>query len=98
WMSASGYRLSGYRTAIYQVGYLLPNHYFPDVDSGWVAFSSPPSGCYYVSMLLEEWNGSNWLYVDYRDFVNRVAIGTGTCNGGGGGGSCPPDWHTASMP
>lgn len=97
WMSASGYNQTGYRTAIYQIGYLLPNHFFSNLDSGWVAFSSPPSGCYYVSMLLEEYNGAQWVVVDYRNFVNRVAIGTGNCNGGGGGGSCTPDSHTACM-
>ena len=95
WMAQGGYRTTGYRTAVYQIGYLLPNHFFSNLDSGWVAFGTPPSGCYYVSMLLEEWNGSAWVYVDYRDFDDRVAIGTGSC--GGGGGSCTPDNRTACM-
>jgi len=96
WFAQSGYRMTGYPTAIYQLGFLMPNHYFPNVNSGLIPFSSPPSGCYYVSMLLEEYNGSGYPYVDYADFTNRVAIGSGSCSPGGGG-ACVPDSHTACM-
>src|ERR1044071_2635943 len=68
WMSAGGYRQFGYRTAIYTLGQLLPNAYFPNVDSGNISFSSPPSGCYYGSMLLAEYQtDGTWAYMDYVD-------------------------------
>jgi hypothetical protein len=83
WMSAGGYRQFGYRTAIYTLGQLLPNAYFPNVDSGNISFSSPPSGCYYGSMLLEEYQtDGTWAYMDYVDFTNLISIGGVPCSAG----------------
>lgn len=68
WFSEGGYRQFGYSTAKYTLGTLLPNYYFYSIDSGWVAFSVPPTGCYYVSILLEEYQSTGtWEYVDYID-------------------------------
>ena len=84
WMSQGNYRQSGYYTAQYTLGSLSPNHYFYDISSGTIAFSLPPTGCYYVSMLLEEYQGnSTWYYVDYIDFSNKVSV-----NNGCGSSSC----------
>jgi hypothetical protein len=77
WMSAGGYRQSGYYTLQWQLGQLEPNHYYYDLHSGSRPFTAPPTGCYFASMLLEEWQGSSWLYVDYRDFSNKASINNG---------------------
>ncbi len=79
WMSDEGYRGSGYHTAVYQLGTLGPGYYFSAVDSGPITFNTPPTGCYYVTMLLEEWNGTDYnTYVDYRDFTDhQVSINNG---------------------
>lgn len=78
WMSSGGYRQTGYRTAIYTLGQLSPNTYFSNLDSGTIAFTTPPTGCYYVSMLLEEFQSSgSYAYVDYLDFSNLVSINGG---------------------
>jgi len=78
WMSSTGYRQFGYRTATYTLGQLPPNTYFANIDSGSVSWLSPPTGCYYVTLQLEEFqsNGS-YAYVDYVDFTNLVSIGGG---------------------
>jgi hypothetical protein len=78
WMSAGGYRQFGYRTAIYSLGQLPPNTHFSNVDSGLIPFSVPPTGCYYVSMQLEEFQtDGTYAYVDYLDFTNLVSINGG---------------------
>ena len=80
WLSASGYRQFGYRTATYTLGQLAPNHHFASIDSGTLAFNGPPTGCYYGSLLLEEYDGNHFPYVDYRDFTDhRISI-NGGCN------------------
>lgn len=80
WMSALGFRGTGYRTATYRLGELQPNYYFYNIDSGTIAFTLPPADCYYVSMLLEEYQSSGqYEYVDYVDFDNRVSV-NGACN------------------
>lgn len=78
WMSTGGYRQTGYRTAIYTMGTLNPNSYYAPVDSGNVTFTTPPTGCYFVSMLLEEFqSGGSYAYVDYLDFSNKASINGG---------------------
>jgi Putative binding domain, N-terminal len=78
WMSTIGYRQTGYRTATYSMGQLPPNTHFSNVDSGLVPWTVPPTGCYYVSMLLEEFQpDSTYAYVDYLDFSNLAAINGG---------------------
>lgn len=80
WLSASGYRQNGYRTAMYSVGQLAPNTYVTNVDSGNVPFTSPPSGCYYASVLLEEYQSDGtWVYMDYFDSGTRISIGGIPC-------------------
>jgi hypothetical protein len=77
WMSAGGYRQTGYRTIAWQLGQLGPNTFYENLNSGPRPFTSPPTGCYYVSMLLEEYDGGTWYVVDYRDFANRASINNG---------------------
>jgi len=83
WMSAGGYRQFGYRTSIYTLGQLLPNTYFSNVDSGNIGFIVPPAGCYYISMLLEEYQpDGTYAYMDYVDFTNLASIGGVPCSSG----------------
>lgn len=81
WMSASGYRQFGYRTAVYTLGQLSPNAFFFNVDSGTIAFTAPPTGCYYGSMFLEEFQSDGtYAAVDYVDFPNLIQINGGVCS------------------
>jgi len=78
WMSTGGYRQTGYRTAIYTMGQLPPNSFFAPIDSGNITFTTPPTGCYFVSMLLEEFQSDGtYAYVDYLDFNNLASINGG---------------------
>lgn len=78
WMSTGGYRQFGYRTATYSLGQLPPNTHFSNLDSGVIPFTVPPTGCYYVSMQLEEFQSDGtYAYVDYLDFTNLVSINGG---------------------
>ena len=82
WLSTAGYRQTGYRTAIYTLGQLPPNSYYAPVDSGNLTFTTPPTGCYYVSMLLEEFqSGGTYAYVDYLDYNNLASINGGCPSG-----------------
>ena len=78
WMSTAGYRQIGYRTATYSLGQLPPNTYFANVDSGLVPWTVPPTGCYYVTLQLEEFQSDGtYAYVDYIDFSNLGSINGG---------------------
>jgi hypothetical protein len=79
WFTASPFPSYGYRTAIYTLGQLQPNYYYYDIDSGTISFSTPPTNCYYATVVLEEWSGSEWLYADYVETTPRQGINT-TCN------------------
>jgi hypothetical protein len=80
WATAQPWDVSpiGYRTAIYPfTSVLAPRQYFSDVSAN-VEFKEPPSGTYYMTMALEEYNGSDWSQVDTVAMTTRD-----TFNGGG---------------
>jgi len=79
WFSTSSFPASGYETATYTLGQLQPRYYYSSIDSGYVAFTVPQTGCYYVTLLLEEYTGSQWVYDDYVAYSNRTSI-NGACN------------------
>jgi hypothetical protein len=80
WLSSAAFPASGYRTAVYTLGQLSPRYYFYAIDSGWVTFSTPPAGCYHVAMLLEEYDGTQYVYDDYVSYSNLLSINNG-CQG-----------------
>ena len=68
---------SGYATAMYTLGTLSAGFSFFNVDSGPVAWFSPPNGIYYVTMTLEEFQSpGQYLYQDLVQFPNLVSIGS----------------------
>jgi hypothetical protein len=79
WFSTQAFPSPGYRTATYSLGQLSPNYYFYNIDSGDIPFTTPPTGCYFVTVLLEEWSGAEWFYVDFVETSPKQGINT-TCN------------------
>lgn len=95
WLSTGGYRQTGYSTAKYSMGTLAPNHYFSNISSGTITFLSPPTGCYYASMMLEEYQADGtWSYYDYVDFTNKIVINNASC---GTSTICTPSATTACL-
>lgn len=63
--------IKGYTAAKYDFSSTLRGGYlFSDVEHT-VDFTPPPSGSYYPSILLLEWNGSSYEYVDYFTFSEK---------------------------
>jgi hypothetical protein len=49
----------------FQLGTLQNNFQFNNVDSGTLSpYTPPPTGCYFVTVALTEFNGSQYVYVD----------------------------------
>ena len=85
----AGVAITGYKMAQYTVGQLNGGFQFSNVNSGNVAFVAPPSGTYYVAMILTEFTtpgGVNGGYTP-RDYVN---FPTPLVIGGGGATVNPP--------
>jgi hypothetical protein len=76
---------SGYKLAMYSLGTLQGGFSFSNIVSGDVAYTSPPPGAWYYSMLLTEFTGapSNGGYVvdDNINFSNAVVVGGGSSPG-----------------
>lgn len=88
WMSQTPYPSAGYRAMTYDVGQLEPGASFSNVSSGVIAFSRPPAGCYYVTLVLEEFYNGAWVYDDYDQATSvdsctgndcRLSIGGAVC-------------------
>ena len=92
----AGAAISGYKMAQYTLGTLGGQFQFLNVNSGTIAFVSPPSGTYYVAMILTEFtdNPLNGGYTprDYVNFPTQLVIG-----GGGAAFNPPPGiWENAN--
>ncbi|MBK9063601.1 MAG: hypothetical protein IPL89_10455 [Acidobacteria bacterium] len=74
--SVNGYRLGTYTLGTLQAGVHVLQHQLGDL----FVFGSPPAGCYYMSLLLTEFDGSGYPYIDYVLFPNRAAFGGGSCS------------------
>ncbi len=74
WFSTAVFPASGYETADYTLGTLAPAHTFTSIDSGFVPWTVPPTGCYHVALLLEEFVGAQWVYDDYVAYSNLQSI------------------------
>jgi hypothetical protein len=79
WFSTAVFPASGYETSDYTLGALAPAHTFTGIDSGFVPWTVPPTGCYHVALLLEEFVNSAWVYDDYVAYSNLQSI-NGGCN------------------
>jgi hypothetical protein len=53
----------------YSLGTLTGNHQFNNVDTGLqTPYAPPPNGCYFVTVALIEYDGTNYFYVDLATF------------------------------
>jgi len=85
----SGTAITGYKMAQYTLGTLGGQFQYSNVNSGAVAFVSPPSGTYYVAMILTEFTTQSGVNGGFtpRDYVN---FSTPLVIGGGGATVNPP--------
>jgi hypothetical protein len=62
---------------------------FPNVDTGWLPYSQPPAGCFYLTVVLLEFIDSQYYYQDLATFdQGGVDDGTGFDRFSFGGISC----------
>lgn len=87
---ASG-SVTGYRLAIDTLGQLQAGYYFYNINSGTFSYTQPAAGCYYMSLLLTEFDGSGYPYIDYVVFPNLVSFQGGSCSG------CTEDNYTMCL-
>ncbi len=73
----------------YSLGQLQNGFEFDNVDSGFVAYSPPPAGCYYVSVALQSLNSSGTSFV-YWSFATLQNSSGGELFSFGGGCSVTP--------
>ncbi len=83
--------VNGYRLATDTLGTLQAGYYFSNINSGTFSYTQPPSGCYYISLLLTEFDGTGYPYIDYALFSNRLTFGGGSCSG------CTEDAYTMCL-
>jgi hypothetical protein len=78
WATSSRYSgggISGYRTASYQfTSTLAAGSFFSNVNRT-VNFTDPPDGTYFLTLLVTEWTGSQFVIRDYRNFSNQITVG-----------------------
>ena len=73
----SGGSISGYVMGTSVLGVLEGGYQFPGVSMS-VAFTGPPSGTYYITVTLEEYQASGaYTIVDYMNFSGTKQIGPG---------------------
>jgi len=71
----SGGTISGYIVAEYQLPETLgPGQYYSNISPS-VAYDAPPDGTYYFTMVLAEYNGSQFAIADSLNFSNTQTIG-----------------------
>jgi hypothetical protein len=69
----------GYQLAIDSLGTLPAGYNFSNINSGTFTYTQPPAGCYYMSLLLTEFDGTGYPYIDYALFSNLVTFRGGSC-------------------
>jgi len=87
---ASG-SVSGYRLITDTLGQLSAGFAFNNINSGTTAYTQPPTGCYYLSLLLTEFDGAGYPFVDYVVFPNLITFRGGSC------ASCTEDAYTMCL-
>jgi hypothetical protein len=86
-----GDTLTGFNLGTAQLTTLAAGQEILNVDRT-VAFTAPPAGCYYLTMVLEEQTGGSYVYVDLRTFTaggtpdgsghDRFSFGGVSCDAG----------------
>ena len=100
-----GQTINGYQLASYSLPALNPNSSDSPVNSPALPFTAPPAGCYYVTLMLQELQNSDYVYQDLHTFTaGGTPDGTGFDLFSFGGadcsqspGSCVRDSHTACL-
>lgn len=80
WFTSAPYPSSGFSTASYDITpSLAAGQSVNSVNAGntGVPFTTPPTGCYYVSLVLEENVSGTWTERDYGTFSRSFDIGNG---------------------
>lgn len=90
-VAPAGGSVSGYRLAIDTLGTLQAGYYFYNINSGTFTYTQPAAGCYNMSLLLTEFDGAGYPYIDYVVFPNRMTFGGGSCN------ACTEDAYTMCL-
>jgi hypothetical protein len=96
--------INGFNLGTAQLSALAAGQELTGVDRT-VAFTAPPAGCYYLTMVLEEQQtGGSYVYVDLRTFTgggvpdgsghDRFSFGGASCSGAS---SCVQDATTACL-
>jgi hypothetical protein len=70
-----GSTLVGYKLVESPIGTLQGGYYFANVIRTQTLTSLPPPGYYYIVFVLAEWNGSQYVTVDYGNFPAIQPIG-----------------------
>jgi hypothetical protein len=77
WASATPYTgvaQPGYMLASHTLGDLSCNQFFEAISSGTIPFSAPPDGTWYMTIMLEEFDG-DYFVVDYLAFDGTETFG-----------------------
>lgn len=79
----TGASQTGYKLATYQLPQQLNGgQYYSNVSSGSVAATYPPSGTWYISLLIGEYTTSGWTTATYGNFSNVMTCSGGYCTTG----------------
>jgi hypothetical protein len=77
WTPSAPFPAAGTNTAHYDLGTLAPGQHLTGVNSGQIPFLDPGHGCYYVTLVLEQFVSGNWQTEDYGNFSKRISSGGG---------------------
>ncbi len=83
--SISGHALTKWRPSTWQGtngNQLMGGFQVSNIDLNNLPYTAPPANCYYISILLEEWNGSAFVYHDIWTYTAETfGLGGGSCVG-----------------
>jgi hypothetical protein len=98
-----GDTINAYTLGTYTLGTLSAGFEFTNVDSGYVTYTRPPKGCYYITVALQEYDGSVFRYEDLLTFTSGgipdgsgfdlFSFGGANCNAS----TCVRDANTACL-
>lgn len=80
----------GYVMGTYTLGQLAGGFHFANVDSGFIAYTPPPASCFYVTLVLLEFNNGQFFQVDNVPLVRSDGSGNPLFSFGGVICSAPP--------
>lgn len=70
-----GQTINAYTLGTYTLGQLSGGTSFTNVDTGLIGFTAPPPGTYYITMALQEFDGTQFLYQDLFTFSGLQTFG-----------------------